>query len=284
MKHFFALVAFNHTVFALPFALAGYFFAVIVESYTFSWHSFLLVVLCMVLARTSAMAFNRYADAAYDAANPRTRHREIPAGKVSRQAALALALGCALAFWLTTYFINTLCFLLAPVALLVILGYSYTKRFTAWSHLVLGLALSLAPVGAYLAVTGRFGWMPLLLGLAVLLWVAGFDIMYALQDRAFDRNAGLHSLPVRIGATTALRISEIFHVLSAVVLAIAGLTHNLGLWYWLGWLAFAALLVRQHLLVSADDLTHINAAFFTTNGLASVIFCAFMVMDFLWAY
>ncbi|MCS6917504.1 MAG: UbiA-like polyprenyltransferase [Chitinophagales bacterium] len=281
MKHYLSLIAFSHTLFALPFALAGYFYGVWQTDHAFSWRTFLLVLLCMVLARTAAMAFNRYADAAYDAANPRTQRREIPAGKISRSAALALAVGCATAFWAAAYFINPVCFALAPVALAIILGYSYTKRFTSWSHLVLGLALALAPVGAYLAVTGTIAAVPLLLGIAVLLWVSGFDIIYALQDRTFDRNAGLHSVPARFGAGTALRISEILHVLSAAVLVAVGLMAGFGIWYWLGWMLFAFMLWRQHRLVSPNDLSRVNAAFFTTNGVASILFCSLMLVEFL---
>lgn len=281
MKRFFSLVAFSHTVFAFPFALVGYFIAIWDEGHAFSWTSLLLVALCMVLARTAAMAFNRFADAAIDAANPRTQQREIPSGKVSRRAALGLAVFCAAAFWAATYFLNRLCFLLAPVALLIILGYSFTKRFTSWSHLVLGLGLALAPVGAYLAVTGQFGVLPIMLGAAVLFWVAGFDVIYALQDRNFDLRSGLHSIPARFGIASSLRISEGFHLISVLLLLATGWYGDFGIWYWLGWLTFSLLLIHQHRLVSEHDLSRVNAAFFTTNGMASVIFCVFVLVDFL---
>ncbi|RME06912.1 MAG: 4-hydroxybenzoate octaprenyltransferase, partial [Bacteroidetes bacterium] len=188
MKKYLSLVKFAHTVFAMPFALLGYFLAVQLPDRHFDWKLLLLVVLCMVFARNAAMAFNRYLDRNIDKANPRTATREIPAGVISPQSALWFVILNAAGFIATTWFINSLCFLLSPVALLVILGYSFTKRFSALCHLVLGMGLALAPVGAYIAVTGSFATLPVLYGFAVLFWVSGFDIIYALQDDEFDRS------------------------------------------------------------------------------------------------
>src|SRR5437762_10778063 len=199
MKKYFSLIKFSHTVFALPFAMIGYFLAVWQQGYGFSWKTFLLVLSCMVCARSAAMAFNRVADLKFDRENPRTAQREIPAGIITKNAALIFVITCCGGFILSAYFINRLCFRLSPVALAVVLGYSYTKRFTHLSHFFLGLGLALAPIGAYLAVTGKFHVLPILLGLAVLFWVSGFDIIYALQDEEFDRDQKLFSIPVWLG-------------------------------------------------------------------------------------
>ncbi|MEY3240550.1 MAG: hypothetical protein RIR11_1988, partial [Bacteroidota bacterium] len=193
MRNYLSLVKFSHTIFAMPFALTGFFLAVLEHKSGLNWILLGLVVLCMVFARSAAMAFNRWLDRDIDAGNPRTAVREIPAGVISPNAALAFVVANCALFVATTFFINPICFYLSPVALLVILGYSYTKRFTWLCHFVLGLGLALAPVGAYLAVTGYFSWPPVLLGCTVLTWVAGFDIIYALQDESFDRSKQLHS-------------------------------------------------------------------------------------------
>ncbi len=208
MKNYLSLIKFSHTIFAMPFALVGFFIATTTQSDGFQWQKLLLVVLCMVLARSAAMAFNRYLDRDIDAANDRTKIREIPAGVISPQAALSFVIIACAGFVTTTFFINWPCFFLSPVALAVVLGYSYTKRFTWFCHVVLGLGLSLAPVGAYLAVAGQFDWLPIIYGFAVLLWVAGFDVIYALQDEGFDRDQGLYSMPSFFGKARALKISE----------------------------------------------------------------------------
>jgi len=235
----------------------------------------------MVFARTSAMAFNRFADKEVDAENIRTRTREIPAGKISPAAALTLVLFSAVLFIVTTYTINPLCFYLSPVALAVVLGYSLTKRFTALCHFILGLGLSLAPIGAYLAVTGVFHPLPILFSACVLMWVSGFDIIYALQDEDFDRQHKLFSIPAAVGKKSALMISNIAHALSAILIIIAGSYASLGLWYWIGAAVFIAMLIYQHTLVKPDDLRKINLAFFTTNGVASVVFAIFVLFDLL---
>ncbi|MDW8334451.1 MAG: UbiA-like polyprenyltransferase, partial [Bacteroidia bacterium] len=217
IRKFLSLVKFSHTVFAMPFAMTGL-FAGFRDAGGVDWTTLILVVLCMVFARNAAMAFNRWLDRDVDALNPRTAAREIPAGVVSPRAALIFVVLNAAAFVATTFFINRLCFVLSPVALFVTLFYSYTKRFTAWCHGVLGVGLALAPVGAYLAVTGKFNFAVVVLGLAVLCWVAGFDVVYALQDEAFDRAKGLHSVPAALGYEKALRTARILHLFSAALL------------------------------------------------------------------
>jgi 4-hydroxybenzoate polyprenyltransferase len=240
----------------------------------------------MVFARSAAMAFNRWLDRDIDASNPRTRSREIPAGLVAPRAALAFVVANCAAFVATTFFINWLCFFLSPVALAVVLGYSYTKRFTWLCHLVLGLGLSLAPVGAYLAVAGRFDWIPILYGLAVLLWVAGFDVIYALQDEDFDASQRLYSMPSFFGKTRALRISEWMHLGTAALMVLAArmlfsAAPQTGWLLWGGTGIFLALLLYQHFLVKPNDLSRVNLAFFTTNGVASLIFGTLAIADLL---
>jgi 4-hydroxybenzoate polyprenyltransferase len=284
MKHYLSLIKFSHTLFALPFALVGFFVGVVEHGQGLSGRLLLLVVLCMVFARSAAMAFNRWLDRDVDALNPRTRMREIPAGVISPQAALRFVVLACVLFIATTYFINPLCFYLSPVALAVVLGYSYTKRFTWLCHLILGLGLALAPVGAYIAATGHFGWISIFYGLAVLLWTAGFDIIYALQDEEFDRENRLFSLPAHVGKARALHISEWLHLGAAAFMVIAGgLLHSRlpeAQWLtWLGTAVFLAMLVYQHRLVKPDDLSRVNMAFFTTNGVASVLFGVLTVLD-----
>lgn len=225
------------------------------------------------------MAFNRWLDKVYDARNPRTAIREIPAGVISGRNALIFVILNSVAFTISTYFINTICLALSPLALFVILFYSYTKRFTSLSHLVLGLGLSLAPIGAYLAVTGSFNSLPVLFSFTVLFWVSGFDIIYALQDEEFDKANNLYSIPAVFGKVNALRISEMLHLLSAICVSIAGYYGQFGWIYWMGVCFFVLLLVYQHTLVKPGDLSKVNIAFFTTNGVASVIFCIFVLAD-----
>lgn len=283
MKDFLSLVKFSHTIFAMPFALLGYALAISLPDYQFSWKGLLLVVLCMVFARNAAMAFNRYLDRDIDKANPRTASREIPAGLISANSALVFVLLNCLAFVVTTFFINSLCFYLSPIALFVILFYSYTKRFTFLCHVVLGLGLALAPVGAFLSVTGQFHWLPIVFGAVVLTWVAGFDIIYAMQDVEFDASQGLNSTPVKLGRKGAMIASVLLHVATAMFLLLAA--YGVSIEYdhisWLVWsatLIFIALLVYQHTLVKVDDLSRVDLAFFTTNGIASVVFGLMMIL------
>ena len=286
MKNYLSLIKFSHTIFALPFALTGFFIAFRVQGGGVDWLKLLLVVLCMVFARSAAMAFNRYLDRDVDAANPRTQVREIPAGLISASSALLFVVANCALFILSTWFLNRLCFFLSPVALAVVLGYSYTKRFTWLCHVVLGLGLSLAPIGAYLAVMGRFDWIPVLYSLAVLLWVAGFDVIYALQDEEFDRSHQLYSMPSFFGKKQALRISEWMHLGTALLMVLAAKSllatvPQTGWLLWSGTGIFLVLLLYQHLIVKADDLRRVNLAFFTTNGIASLLFGTLAIVDLL---
>ncbi|MBX5438808.1 MAG: 4-hydroxybenzoate octaprenyltransferase [Thermoflavifilum sp.] len=274
-----SLVKFSHTIFAMPFALIGFFLAVRWQHYPFSWALFGKVILCMVFARSAAMAFNRILDLEYDRLNPRTAQRELPTGRISYRQAVMFTLLNVLLFIFTTYFINRICFYLSPVALAVVLGYSYTKRFTAFSHLVLGLGLSLAPIGAYLAVVGHFHWLPLIYSGVVICWVAGFDIIYSLQDVGFDQALHLYSMPVWLGKARALQVSAVLHLLSAGGVVLAGWLAHFGWLYWVGVGWFAFMLWYQHRLVTPDDISRVNLAFMTTNGIASCVFALFVILD-----
>jgi 4-hydroxybenzoate polyprenyltransferase len=285
MKNYLSLIKFSHTIFALPFALVGFFLATYQTGQTIHFQTLIYVLLCMIFARSAAMAFNRYLDRDIDAKNPRTIIREIPAGIVTPKSALIFVICNCLFFIITTYFINEMCFYLSPIALIIVLGYSYTKRFTALCHFVLGLGLSLAPIGAYLAVTGQFSLLPILYSFAVLLWVSGFDIMYALQDEEFDKSLNLNSIPVRLGRKNALRLSEILHIICALVICFAVFLINtegstFGYLHLIGTTIFISLLTYQHTLVKPNDLSKINMAFFTTNGIASVVYGSFFILDF----
>lgn len=297
VKNYLSLVKFSHTIFAMPFALIGFFLGVFrIRQWnlnsTIGWDKditnfvfqekvikFVLVILCMVTARSAAMAFNRYLDKNFDAKNPRTAIREIPAGIISANSALIFVIVNCMVFVASTWFINRICFFLSPVALFVILFYSYTKRFTALCHLVLGLGLSLAPIGAYLAVTGRFDVLPVLFSFAVLFWVSGFDIIYALQDIDFDVSQNLYSIPAILGKERALRVSELLHFLSGGLVISAGFLASFGLLYWTGVVVFVGMLIYQHSIVKPDDLRRVNLAFMTANGIASVVFACFVLAD-----
>ena len=280
MKKYLSLIKFSHTIFAMPFALIGFFLAS--QQYNFEWITLLYVVLCMVFARSAAMAFNRYIDRDIDIANERTAQiREIPNGTITAKNALLFVVINAILFVLTTYFINSLCFALSPIALLTILGYSYTKRFTVLCHLVLGLGLSLAPIGAYLAVSGIFDIIPILFSCVVLFWVSGFDIIYSLQDEEFDKTQKLHSIPVLLGKKNALSLAKFLHFVTILLLLQIGNYSEFRKFYWIGFSIFSALLIYQHTLVKHNDLSKVNLAFFTTNGIASVIFGAFVIIELL---
>jgi 4-hydroxybenzoate polyprenyltransferase len=233
----------------------------------------------MVTARSAAMAFNRYLDRSFDAKNPRTAIREIPKGIISPSSALRFVILNCIIFIAATFFINKICFFLSPVALFVVLFYSYTKRFTPLCHLVLGLGLSLAPIGAYLAVTGRFDILPILFSFAVIFWVSGFDIIYALQDVEFDQSQRLYSIPAVAGKSKALHISELLHLLSAACVIAAGVYGHFHFVYWIGIAVFCGMLFYQHSIVKADDLRRVNLAFMTANGIASVVFGVLVITD-----
>ena len=293
VKNYLSLVKFSHTIFALPFALIGFFLGMMQTSFTFSSYNdnliiitlgdlllrFILVLICMVTARSAAMAFNRYLDRSFDAKNPRTAIREIPRGIISPESALRFVIFNCIIFIGATFFINRICFLLSPVALFVVLFYSYTKRFTPLCHLVLGMGLSLAPIGAYLAVTGRFDILPILFSFTVIFWVSGFDIIYALQDVEFDQSQNLYSIPAVSGKPKALHISEVLHVLSAACVIAAGFYGHFHFIYWIGIAVFCGMLFYQHSIVKPDDLRRVNLAFMTANGIASVIFGILSIAD-----
>jgi 4-hydroxybenzoate polyprenyltransferase len=269
-----------HTVFALPFALVGATLASYVAPVTLG--TIVWIVVAFTSARFAAMGFNRIADRDIDARNPRTARRELPSGALElREAAIAVAAASA-AFVVAAAQLNPLCGWLSPVALAWIFGYSYTKRFTSWSHVVLGVSLAIAPVGGYLAVAGRWSspwWMLLLLALAVATWVAGFDILYALQDQEFDETEGLHSAPVRLGMVGAFRASRAMHVVTVASLAGVGVAVNGGVLYAAGVVVAATLLVYEHRLVSPRDLRRLDAAFFTMNGVISIAFFTFVLIE-----
>jgi len=282
VKNYFSLVKFSHTIFALPFALIGF-----VLGYREIWLQhrtvdhillkFILVLLCMVSARSTAMAFNRYLDRHFDKLNPRTAIREIPAGIIKAEKALLFIFINASIFIAATYFINPICFYLSPVALFVILFYSYTKRFTYLCHLVLGVGLSLAPIGAYLAVTGSFALLPLLFSFSVVFWVSGFDIIYALQDIDFDQSQSLYSIPSHWGLRKALRISRVLHVYSASFVILAYFVGGFHFLYILGLFVFVGMLFYQQRIVKPHDLSKVNLAFMTANGIASIVFSIFVI-------
>ncbi len=274
------LVKLPHTVFALPFAIVG----VILASRTapLSVEQVAWVVLAFTSARFAAMGFNRIVDREIDARNPRTRTREIPAGVMSvREAAIAVTVA-SLLFIIAAWRLNPLCLVLAPVALAWVFFYSYTKRFTRWSHLVLGFGLAIAPVGGYLAVTGAWSspwWMLMALALAVAGWVGGFDILYSLQDESFDKENDLHSVPVAFGASRAIMVARLLHLITAAGLALAGIAVGAGTLYFAGVAVAASLLFYEHTLVRADDISRMNAAFFTMNGIISITFSLFVLAD-----
>jgi 4-hydroxybenzoate polyprenyltransferase len=293
VKNYLSLVKFSHTIFALPFALIGFFLGMMQTSFTLgTYHNnlititlgdlilkFLLVLICMVSARSAAMAFNRNLDRSFDAKNPRTAIREIPKGIISPQSALRFVILNCIIFITATFFINKICFFLSPIALFVVLFYSYTKRFTPLCHLVLGLGLSLAPIGAYLAVTGRFDVLPILFSFAVIFWVSGFDIIYALQDIEFDQSQKLYSIPAVVGKSKALHVSESLHLLSATCVIAAGFYGHFHFVYWIGIAVFCGMLLYQHSIVKPNDLKRVNLAFMTANGIASVVFGMLVIAD-----
>jgi 4-hydroxybenzoate polyprenyltransferase len=281
IQNYARLVKFEHTVFALPFALIGFFMAYVRPEVQFSWILLAKVILCMVFARNAAMSFNRYLDRHFDKLNFRTAGREIPAGTIKPESALVFMMVNALLFVITTWFINIICFFLSPVALGVILFYSYTKRITALCHFVLSLGLAIAPIGAYLAVTSRFAWPPLILGAIVFFWVSGFDIIYALQDEEFDKELNLKSVPARFGKKKALRFSELIHLAAALLVVCLAFVMKGGLIHIIGTVVFVSLLLYQHLIVRHDDLSRVNLAFFTTNGIASVLYAVFLITGML---
>ncbi|HQV78796.1 MAG TPA: UbiA-like polyprenyltransferase [Chitinophagales bacterium] len=297
MKKYLSLVKFSHTIFALPFALIGFFLGMYAVTTSellyanfigiqkfvifFKLHGtlFLFVLLCMVTARNAAMAFNRYIDRKFDEQNPRTAIREIPSGIITPGNALFFISINVMLFVATTYFINSICFYLSPIALFVILGYSLTKRFTFLCHLILGVGLALAPIGAFLAVKGSFELLPLMFSFAVFFWVSGFDIIYALQDEQFDKENQLHSIPSYFGQSKAKWISRALHFGAITCLFVAGVFGNFVSVFWIGFFVFVLLLFYQHFLIFKYGLQKIDLAFFTTNGIASILFALCVITE-----
>jgi 4-hydroxybenzoate polyprenyltransferase len=272
------MIKFEHTVFALPFALTSMLLA---ANGMPSLRIILWILVAMVGARSSAMAFNRIADLHYDKINPRTARRALPMGTIKLAEVWLFTIVSASVFVLASKMLNMLAFSLSPVALLVILGYSYTKRFTSLSHLVLGLALGIAPVGAWIAVTGRLDFAPMVLSAAVMFWTAGFDIIYSLQDLEFDREQGLFSIPKALGPARGLLVSRLFHVATFGLLIWFGLLLNLQAIYWIGVGVVGALLIHEQRIVKPNDLSRVNAAFFNTNGVVSIAYFMFSLVDLL---
>ena len=280
IKTYFSLIKFSHTIFAMPFAFIGFFLGIHESGLGLNFRLLGLIVLCMVFARNAAMAFNRYTDRNIDAKNPRTKNREIPSKKISHHHVLLFIIINALFFVATTFFINKLCFILSPFALLAVMGYSYTKRFTALSHFFLGLSLSLAPLGAYIAVCGYITIIPVLLSLSVLLWVSGFDIIYALQDLHFDKDNNLKSVPVVLGYKKSQFLALLIHLSSLIVLYFVGMLlgpHSYFMYF--GALIFLMLILFQHIIFAIYGLKKINTAFFTLNGMASIILAVFSCIE-----
>lgn len=282
IRNYGGLIRFSHTIFALPFALASV--ALAWPSHPITLTAFFWILVAMVGARSAAMGFNRLVDRRFDGLNPRTRSWQLPQGTVTVREAIALTAVASLVFVYAAYRLNFVCFALSPVALAIVFLYSLTKRFTWTSHLFLGLALSLAPLGAWLAVSGSPIDLlelttPLFLALAVLFWLAGFDIIYSLQDHEFDRQHGLFSIPVRFGVAGALRLSSFFHFCTALALALVGLSAEMGVIYWLGVAAVSAILFWEHRIVSVNDLSRINRAFFDFNAYVSIGYFVATLMD-----
>lgn len=280
IQSYFSLIKFSHTIFALPFAAIGFALAVWFDQYEFEWHLLLCVLLCMIFCRSAAMGFNRYADYKFDGKNERTAQREIPAGIISPRAALDFVIIMSILFIATTWFINELCFYLSPIALAVVLFYSYTKRFTSLCHVVLGIGQALVPIGAYLAVSGEFSVTPIFFSFIVLGWMAGFDILYALQDEDFDRSESLHSIPEHFGRKNALRISIGIHIITAILAIAVGFYADFSWLYWIGCALFIGCLIFQHAIVSPNDISKVNLAFSTTNGVASVVYAVITIASF----
>jgi 4-hydroxybenzoate polyprenyltransferase len=276
---FMEMIKFSHTIFALPFALSG---ALLAVRGLPSGRQLLFIILAMVGARTAAMAMNRLIDAEIDARNPRTAGRAIPAGLLSKGAVLvAILLSVALLLW-SAAMLNPLCLKLAPIALFFLVLYSYCKRFTALAHVVLGICLAAAPIGAWVALTGTIQLPAIVLGLLVLFWVAGFDILYALQDLEYDRSVGLHSIPVALGVSGSLWLARLFHLLTIGLLVWLALLLGLGVWFWLGCGLMTAMLLYEHWLLRGGDLSKLDAAFFTMNGYISLTFLAATAADLFW--
>lgn len=272
------MIKFEHTIFALPFAIMSAFIA---SDGLPPWDTCGWILAAMIGARSCAMAFNRLVDANIDGANPRTEMRAIPAGLITTGSVWIFTVVSAALLVYSAYQLNPLAFALSPLALVITLGYSYAKRFTSLSHFWLGLSLSIAPIGAWIAVKGRFDWTPMLLGLSVLLWTAGFDIIYACQDFEFDRKNRLHSIPARFGIRRALWLSSALHLITISILVGLAMLPNLGTLYLIGVGIVTCILIYEHAIVRPNDLSRVNLAFFTLNGMVSLVLSVLSVADLL---
>jgi len=274
-----SFVKFSHSIFALPFALSMFVF--VAGRSSVHLYQLVLIVLALVAARTAAMSFNRIVDLRYDRKNARTRMRELPSGKISRFEACSILILSSFFFFFLSAQLGYHCLILSPFVLGILFLYSYSKRFTRWSHLFLGLALALAPGGVWYAITAEWSWIPVPMMLAVLFWVAGFDILYACQDSEFDRSNQCFSLPAAVGHDRAFWISKLFHLFAVAFLLVNGVIFGLQVFYYLGVVIFAGILFSQYRLVSPSNLERIDLAFFNRNGLASILFFCFVVADWL---
>ncbi len=284
LNRWLSLVKFSHTIFALPFALYGFALAYIKYIDNFSWWLLLYMLLCMVLARNIAMAFNRLIDKDIDKLNIRTINRELPQGKIKIKKVIFFILTNSILFVFTTFFINNLAFYLSPVALFVILFYSYTKRFTFLSHYVLGLSLAIVPIASYLVLANKIEVQPLIIGISVLFWVAGFDILYSLQDEKFDKNNNLHSIPQKFGEKKSILISRISHLFAIIFLIIYSILFDVSFFYYVGLLLFSIILFWEHIALKTNDISNFNKKFTLINGLASIIFVFFALFDIFYYY
>lgn len=279
IKDWSSLVKISHLIFSLPFAFIGFGLAYVSFAQNFDFYLLLYVFLAVFFARNAAMAFNRIVDKEFDARNERTKNREIPARKIKHTSALAFVGLNSVLFILVTFFINPLCFYLSFVALAVILGYSYSKRFTYLSHYLLGMSLAIAPMGAYLTLSGTFDLVPILISFAVLFWVSGFDILYSLQDEEFDREQNLHSVPARFGRKKALIIARIGHLFSVLMLLAVAILMDAGIWNYIGLILFSAILLYEHSIVKVHDISRVNFAFAFLNGMAGIVYATFFLFD-----
>lgn len=273
------MIKFSHTIFAFPFALMGVVLAALTSWQIPEFSQVFWICIAMVGARSAAMGLNRIIDARIDAANPRTVDREIPAGKVSMQEAVIFVVGAFALLLFAAWMLNPLCLYLSPIAIMFLVLYSYCKRFTSLAHVVLGICLAAAPLGAWIALRGDIGWPAVTLAFAVLFWVAGFDIFYSLQDVDFDREQGLHSIPAKLGVKNSIQLVRVFHVIMVGLLLLLLLVDGLGWLYLFGVIVVTLLLIYEHMLVRADDLSRLDAAFFNMNGYISVTIFAFTLVD-----
>lgn len=274
-----SLIKLSHTLFSLPFAFIGFCLAFLEFPEKATVIIFALMIFAVFFARNAAMAFNRYADRDIDQKNERTKEREIPSEKISAEQAMIFVLINILLFIITAYLINPLAFYLSPIAIVVILGYSYSKRVTWLCHYILGLGLAIAPIGAYIVLAEKFSIAPLILSAAVFFWVGGFDILYALQDESFDKTNKLHSIPARFGRKSSLIISAVSHLITIAILAFFGTLISATWIFWTGFVLFSGILTWEHLIVKPNDISRINFAFATMNATGSLLFAAFTVLN-----